>query len=185
MAYDRMIDGALVPYLIGNFRKDFPSVLAPKNNPDPTYALHGVYRRSVLPRPDVTEAQTMDRAAPELVDGVSVHGWTIRDKTPEELEAEAGAIDAARVLTPARFAYLLAATGLEDVWEAMEAYTKENDPNTYAILRANGAAASFHLVRTLAILAQLKPLTDAVAPSVDLSEATIRTAWATAEQAEI
>jgi hypothetical protein len=88
MAYDRLIDGQLTRYPIANFRKDFPNVLAPSKNPGPTYAAHGVYPREVLPRPDVTEAQTVDRAEPVLTDGVSVHGWTVRDMTEGELAAD-------------------------------------------------------------------------------------------------
>lgn len=98
---------------------------------------------------------------------------------------EAAAVEASKVLTPARFAYLLAITELEQVWADVEAYCKTNDPATYALLKAHGAAGEFRLTKTLATLATMKPLTDAVAPNVDLSEATIRAAWTQAEAAVI
>lgn len=43
------------------------------------------------PRPADTETTTWDRAEPAIVEGVPVIGWTERDKTPEELQAEADA----------------------------------------------------------------------------------------------
>lgn len=111
--------------------------------------------------------------------------WAQIEITAEELAAEKLAADMARSLTPARFAFLLAITGLEGVWTAMEAHTKANDLSTYAMLKAHSAAASYRLGKTLAILAQLKPMTDAIASGVDLSETTIRAAWAQAESVEI
>ena len=41
------------------------------------------------PRPDDTATTTWDRAAPSLVDGLPVVGWTERQKTSEEVAAEA------------------------------------------------------------------------------------------------
>src|SRR5690606_23941506 len=41
------------------------------------------------PRPDDTETTTWDRNEPAIVAGVPVIGWTERDKTLEELQADA------------------------------------------------------------------------------------------------
>ncbi len=43
----------------------------------------------IEPRPDNTATTTWERTEPDLVEGVPVIGWTERDKTPEELQAEA------------------------------------------------------------------------------------------------
>ena len=64
-------------------------------------------------------------------------------------------------------------------------FDKANDTATYALLKAHGAATEFRLTKTLQVLASMKPLTDQIAPGVDLSEATIRTEWAAAEAAVI
>lgn len=110
--------------------------------------------------------------------------WSVSAIPQEELDALQQAADEANTLSPAQFTYLLASTGLEAVWEAVEAHTKTEAPDTYALLRANSQAGSFRLARTLELLAQMKPLTDALATGVDLSEATIRAAWATAKAAD-
>ena len=88
-------------------------------------------------------------------------------------------------LSPARFAWLLAYTGLGDVWDAMEAATKDTDRATYAALVARRASRFFTLADTLAAVAQFAPLAAQVAPEVDLSETAIRAAWAQAETANI
>ncbi|WP_226552985.1 hypothetical protein [Celeribacter naphthalenivorans] len=88
-------------------------------------------------------------------------------------------------LSPARFAWLLAYTGLGDVWEAMEAATKDTDRATYAALVARRASRFFTLADTLVAVTLFAPLAAQVAPEVDLSEAAIRAAWAQAETAVI
>ena len=44
---------------------------------------------TIEPRPDDTETTTWDRNEPAIVAGVPVIGWTERDKTLEELQADA------------------------------------------------------------------------------------------------
>jgi hypothetical protein len=88
-------------------------------------------------------------------------------------------------LSPARFAWLLAFTGLGEVWDAMEAATKDSDRAVYAGLVARRASRFFTLADTLAAVTLFAPLAAQVAPEVDLSEAAIRAAWAQAETAEI
>lgn len=46
---------------------------------------------TVEPRPDDTATTTWDRNEPAIVAGLPVIGWTERDKTPDELQAEADA----------------------------------------------------------------------------------------------
>ena len=142
---------------------------------------------------DFTSAASIQASLDACVtwgDGVTPPtGQAVFDKmaefTADQAAKAAAAADAKRILTPSRFAYLLASTGLEQVWKDVEAYCKVNDAATYALLKAHGAATEFRLTKTLTTLASLKPLTDSIAPDVDLSEATIRTEWAAAEAAVI
>lgn len=89
------------------------------------------------------------------------------------------------VLSAARFAWLLAYTGLDDVWEALETALKQADRAAFATLKAQRAKREFHLSVTLAMVEQFRPQAEAAAPDVDLSEAAIRDAWAKAAEAAI
>jgi len=83
-----------------------------------------------------------------------------------------------RDLTRREFTHLLAITGLEDVWDAVEARTKANDLPLYANLRSQRDAQIFKLSVTLNFVAQVAEIAAKVAPDADLSEAAIRAAWA-------
>jgi hypothetical protein len=131
--------------------------------------------------------------ADPVPDGFEVIGSAVQDvagrpKTVHDLRPvpalSQGELDAARILQPARFAWLLGYTGLDKVWSAMEAYAEaQGDRSLYAGLVAQRASAEFNLQRTLETLASLRPVTDQVAPDADLAPETIREAWALAEAA--
>lgn len=89
--------------------------------------------------------------------------------------------DAGRYLSPPQFAYLLALTGFDDVWTALEANLKGKDRKQFAALKGERARSKFRLDLTLSMVAQFRPVADQVAPGVDLSEAAIRAAWDQAE----
>jgi len=89
--------------------------------------------------------------------------------------------DADRVLSPPQFAFLLALTGFDEVWSALETNIKTTDRAQFASLRAERARTRFRLDRTLAIVALFRTAAAAIAPGIDLSEAAIRAAWAQAE----
>lgn len=86
------------------------------------------------------------------------------------------------VLTPRQFEWLLAFTGLGDIWDALEADTKATDRGAYAQLRAERRSAAFHLPETLAIVSKFRPAAAAIYPNADLSDTAIKTAWAQAAQ---
>lgn len=90
--------------------------------------------------------------------------------------------DADRVLTRPQFAFLLALTGFDDVWDALGAGAKAGgDMVSYATLKAERDRSAFRLDRTLGIVAQFRATAAQIAPDVDLSEAAIRAAWDQAE----
>jgi len=89
--------------------------------------------------------------------------------------------DADRILSPPQFAFLLALTGFDEVWDALEAAVKVTDRVQYAALRAERARSRFRLDDTLGIVAKFRKIAAQIAPDVDLSETAIRAAW---EQAE-
>jgi hypothetical protein len=84
-------------------------------------------------------------------------------------------------LSPRRFKYLLAVTGLEDVWAALENELKETNRESYAQIVAQRSATSFSQVKTLGLVAMFKQTAQHVAPDADLSEAAIKAAWIKAE----
>jgi len=70
----------------------------------------------VAERPETTAAQVAIRdAAPSIVNGVSVIGWTVRDKTADEIAAERDQL----ALTRPEFAIAAAAAGLITEAEAL------------------------------------------------------------------
>lgn len=91
----------------------------------------------------------------------------------------------APVLNPARFEWMLAYTGLGDVWDALEAALRDTDRATFAVLRAQRVKTQFHLETTLGFVAQHRTTAKAAFPDVDLSETAIRDAWALAAGAQV
>lgn len=103
--------------------------------------------------------------------------------TPEEAAAAQLAADTAD-LTPAQFEWLLAYTGLEDVFTGLTASSKAPQNATYAALKADRRRLIYKLDLTLAKVAAFGPQIAAQYPSVDVSETAIRNAWKLATQFE-
>lgn len=77
--------------------------------------------------------------------------WTVEDLPPGEIAQR----DFDRSLTPPQFEWLLAFTGLEEVWQAMLSATRDTDRATYAMLSAQLRQPRFRLGVTLGMIAQL------------------------------
>ena len=74
------------PYTVGNLRRDNPKVSFPRNIPAETLAEYGMYLVTVLDRPKATNYQVVVQdTTPTLIEGVWTLGWTIRDKTQDEI----------------------------------------------------------------------------------------------------
>lgn len=83
------------------------------------------------------------------------------------------------------FAWLLAFTGLDDVWDAVEAEARAHgDRARYADLKARRAGGSFGFATLQAFAADpaVRATSPRVAPNADLSEAALRAAWRRAAQ---
>jgi len=167
-------------YSIPQLRKDNPSVSFPREMPDSLLASYGVFRATPTERPafDPLKETLVESLAEQSGQWVQV--WTVTALSAEEQAQR----DYDRALTPVQFKWLLAFTGLEQVWDAMLEATK-GDPGTYAMLKAQLEQPTFRLGKTLDIIAQLSTQIANVAPGVDVSEPTIRAAWAQAEQVNI
>jgi hypothetical protein len=88
-------------------------------------------------------------------------------------------------LSPRRFEYLLAYTGLDDVWAALEAELKGTDRDMFAQIKAQRSALSFSQAKTLGLVAMFKDTAKRVAPNADLSDNAIKAAWIVAEQVQM
>lgn len=106
-------------------------------------------------------------------------------ETVADDSVKSGGVEAAPSLSPPRFTYLLALTGLEDVWDALELALRDTDRPSYAMLKAQRAKGRFHLERTLALIGQFQAAAADAAPDADLSEEAITAAWELAAVAEI
>ena len=60
-------------------------------------------------------------------------------------------------LSPVQFTYLLAISGLDDVWDALEAQTKLVDRKLYATLKASRSSESFHFNETMDMIQIFTP----------------------------
>lgn len=100
----------------------------------------------------------------------------------KEAAAVAEAEEAARTadLTKPQFEWLLAYTGLDDVWDALEISLKSIDRATYATLKLQRNQTNFRLPVTLKFISDLSDQIALIAPDTDLSDPTIRAAWAQA-----
>jgi hypothetical protein len=88
-------------------------------------------------------------------------------------------------LSPRRFEYLLAYTGLDDVWNALEAELKDTNRAAYAQIKAQRSAMSFSQEKTLGLIAVFADTAKRVAPNADLSDDAIKAAWIVAEQVQM
>jgi hypothetical protein len=120
----------------------------------------------------------------------NVGGSRVKMTSAEEAEIlaeRAGAkllTETPKDLSPARFEWLLAFTGLGDAWDALEGWATVYDRETYAALKANRVATTFRQDKTLEMVADLRPVLDQVAPEIDLTDQAIKDAWTLAENAE-
>lgn len=78
------------PYSIGELQRDNPMKSFPQTFPDSVLNAENVYRVNETTAPDINErTQKRERKAiPDLVDGQWVWGWTVSDKTQDEITAE-------------------------------------------------------------------------------------------------
>tara|TARA_R110000772_G_scaffold224934_3_gene335605 strand:- start:27 stop:335 length:309 start_codon:yes stop_codon:yes gene_type:complete len=88
-------------------------------------------------------------------------------------------------LSPRRFEYLLALTGLDNVWAELEAELKATDRALFAQIKAQRSALSFSQVKTLGLVAMFADTAKRVAPDGDLSDEAIKAAWKLAEQVKL
>jgi len=87
MAYIKLIDGAPAPYSFRQLRMDNPNVSFPKEVSDEWLSDYNVFPLSDTP-PSVTDMQVMDTGAIERVKGVWTQAYSVRDKTPSEINSE-------------------------------------------------------------------------------------------------
>ena len=75
------------PYTIGQLRRDNPNVSFPKQISDSLLQSYDVHEVSIddLPSYDEKTQSIEQNAAPTLVDGSWVLGWTVNEKTSEEI----------------------------------------------------------------------------------------------------
>jgi len=87
--YVKISNGAVdqFPYTVGNLRRDNPNTSFPKKPSDEMLQSWGVYRVTVLSQPSYTERtqNIQQEDAPSLVDGSWVLGWSVTEKTSEEI----------------------------------------------------------------------------------------------------
>lgn len=87
--YIKLTNGTPTEYTIGRLRRDNPNVSFPKTIPEDTLAAFDVYPVVEADEPSYTErTQTINRnATPTQVDGVWTYGWTVSDKSSEDIQA--------------------------------------------------------------------------------------------------
>lgn len=82
----------IFPYGLRQLKADNPDTSYPAKMTDADFEALGIYRIVFEAEPAVTHSQTFEpNAAPVLVDGAWTLGWTVRDKTADEIADEAGA----------------------------------------------------------------------------------------------
>ena len=87
--YIKLTNGTPTTYTIGQLRKDNPNTSFPKNIPDSLLAEFGVFPVTVAEMPtyaERTQTITQNETATQ-VNGAWVYGWTVADKTAEEVAA--------------------------------------------------------------------------------------------------
>ena len=91
MAYIKITNGTQKPYDLGQMRRDNKTISFPKVVEAATLANYGVYTVVVADAPSYTAATqviTRNTTATD-VDGQWTYEWTVRDKTSDELAADA------------------------------------------------------------------------------------------------
>ena len=87
--YIKLTNGTPTTYTIGQLRKDNSNTSFPKNIPDSLLAEFGVFPATVAEMPTYAErTQTIaQNETATQVNGAWVYGWTVADKTAEEVAA--------------------------------------------------------------------------------------------------
>lgn len=75
------------PYTIGELRRDNPQISFPFQIPPEVLEEHGVVRVEETDAPTVDATQELIKQEPQYVDGRWIQTWSVRDKTPEEIES--------------------------------------------------------------------------------------------------
>ena len=90
MAYIKITNGTAESYTIGELRRDNKNVSFPRIISNPVLADYGVYQTTTLTRPNIdnaTQVVTVNEQ-PTQVDKQWTYGWTVRNKTAEELATQ-------------------------------------------------------------------------------------------------
>jgi len=87
--YVKITNGSVetYPYSVGQLRRDNPNTSFPKQIPDEVLSSYGVETVVVASEPSFTQrTQVLSQdTQPSLVEGVWTLGWTVTDKTTEEV----------------------------------------------------------------------------------------------------
>ena len=84
--YIKLTNGTPTPYTIGQLRKDNPNTSFPRSIPDETLAAYDVYPYTRAEQPMFDKrTQKLDVGSITQIDGAWVEGWSITDKTAEEI----------------------------------------------------------------------------------------------------
>ena len=86
--YIKLTNGIPTEYTIGRLRRDNPNTSFPKIISEARLAFYNVYPVVEADEPSYDErTQTVHRNAdPTLIDGVWTYGWTVSDKSAEEIQ---------------------------------------------------------------------------------------------------
>ena len=128
MTFARVTDDTItVPYRVPNVLRTDDGDVDLRSMDPALLAAHGIHEVVRTPRPDDTATTTHDRTI-ELVDGVPTVTWTARDKTPDELAA-----DAARAASTIRQTDLKAAVSTLRTWADDAAGVTVTNTNNTAV----------------------------------------------------
>ena len=126
MAYIKITNGTQEAYNLGQLRRDNKAISFPKVVEASTLASYGVYSVAYVEAPthnSATKIATQNTTATE-VDGQWKYEWTVRDKTSDELAADAANAES---LVRATRNGLLAVTD----YNALSDVTMSNEMTTY------------------------------------------------------
>jgi len=126
--YALIQDGKVVtcPYTIGKLRKDNPNTSFPNKPTDELFASFDVQPVTIVDSPSYTKRTqwVTQNTAPTLVDEVWVLGWTVSDKTTDEIaEYDAGEASTNRGIRNSLL--------FETDWTAMSDVTMADNMKTY------------------------------------------------------
>ena len=86
--YVKVTNGTAEIYSLGKLRKDNPNTSFPRSIPEATLAAYDVYPYTRADQPDFDgRTQKLDAGSITQVDGAWVEGWSITDKTANEITA--------------------------------------------------------------------------------------------------